>query len=426
MAEITPHNAFTPAKEVQDIDRFAGRVAALDALAAALQADGAQIVLYGQRGIGKSSLSRVLTQIATNDKAAISRLGTKPHKVFDYLPIYITCDDSIIDVDRLCLRLLTDEQALAPWIPFRVSEKKIEGQGGGKLSIKVIELSGKISESITERQIEIESDVMSTFINSCRKLVASGVATDGVLIVVDEFDRISDKSGIASILKALGPEKVTFALVGVAADVRELIADHESVARQISDGTILVPPMDGNELAEIVSRAMASLDDKYAFEIGAVTWITTIARGHPFYVHLVGKHALLRAISLGTNVVTEAIARESLAEIAFKGSAPVQEAAYKKAVGHSYIREHILKKFAGVLAEDIYTTNLYSDIAKELGIDPSAISVYVGQLASEKYGAVLERIRDRYYQFKDSLFKAYAAARPYERRTGDRGEEETY
>lgn len=418
--EITPHNAFTPAKEIQDIDRFAGRAKVLDALAAALQSDGAQIILYGQRGIGKSSLSRVLTQIATNDAAAISRIEDKPHKSFDYLPIYITCDDSVGDIDRLCLRLLTDEQALAPWIPFKVTERKSGQEGGGKLGVKVVELSGKISGAITERQTEVESDVMSTFVNACRQLVTSGVAKDGILIVVDEFDRISNKAGIASVLKALGPERITFALVGVASDVRDLIADHESVARQISDGTILVPPMESDELAEIISRAMAALDNKYEFDLGAITWITKIARGHPFYVHLVGKHALLRAISKGTNVVTEDVAREALAEIAFKGSAPIQEAAYKKAVGHSYIREHILKKFASVESEEIYTTNLYAEMAKDLAIDPSAISVYVGQLASEKYGAVLERTRDRYYQFKDSLFKAYAAARPYERKTGDK------
>jgi Cdc6-like AAA superfamily ATPase len=420
VSEITPHNAFTPAREVQDIDRFAGRAATLDSLAAALQSDGAQIILYGQRGIGKSSLSRVLAQIAVNDVAAISRLATAPHRRFDYLPIYVTCDDSVTNVDKLCLRLLTDEQALAPWIPFKVSEKTSAQDGGVKLGIKVIELSGKISGSITERQKEVESDVMSTFVNACRKIISSGVAADGILIVIDEFDRISDKSGIASILKALGPEKVTFALVGVASDVRELIADHESVARQIADGTVFVPPMDPDELAEIISRAMTSLGNKYSFEPSAITWITSIARGHPFYVHLVGKHALLRAISQRTDIVTEAIAREALADIASKGSAPIQEAAYKKAVGHSYTREHILKKFAGVDAGEVYTTNLYGDIARELNIDPSAISVYVGQLASEKYGNVLERTRDRYYQFTDSLFKAYAAARPYERKAGDK------
>ncbi len=214
-----------------------------------------------------------------------------------------------------------------------------------------------------------------------------------------------------------------FALVGVAGNITELIADHESVGRQLTDGTIVVPPMTKDDLGEIISRAMSALDGKYEFELGAIEWITSIAKGHPFYVHLVGKHALLRAISQKTNIVTKDIARDALADIAFKGSAPIQEATYKKAVGHSYVRERILKGFAERDDQEIYTTDLYGDLAKELKVDPSAISVYVGQLASEKYGSVITKIRDRYYQFNDSLFKAYAAARPYERKTGDKDED---
>ena len=42
------------------------------------------------------------------------------------------------------------------------------------------------------------------------------------------------------------------------------------------------------------------------------------------------------------------------------------------------------------------------------------MSVYVGQLASDKYGHVIEKTRERYYRFRDSLFKAYAAARPFQ------------
>lgn len=423
MDEITPHNAFTPAKEVQDIERFAGRIALLDDIAAALQADGAQLVLYGQRGIGKSSIARVLNQIAINDKTAIARLSTPPHTKLEYLPIQITCDDSVSSIDKLLVRLLTDDSALASWLPFKVVEKKFTGEAGGKLGIKVIELSGKVSESITERTVEVDADIHTTFINACRSIVGSGVARHGLLIIIDEFDRISDKRGIASILKALGPEGVTFALVGVAGNINELIADHESVARQLTDGSILVPPMSKDDLAEIIARAMAALDGKYEFEFGAIDWITSIAKGHPFYVHLVGKHALLRAISQKTNVVSEEIARDALADIAFKGAAPIQEATYKKAVGHSYVRERILKGFAHRDDQEIYTTDLYGDLAKELKVDPSAISVYVGQLASDKYGSVITKIRDRYYQFNDSLFKAYAAARPYERKAGDKDED---
>lgn len=420
MNDITPHNAFTPAKEVQDIDRFAGRGRELDALSAALQSDGSQLVLYGQRGIGKSSLARVLSRLATGDKEVVARLPTKPFVDFDYVPIYFPCDDSVTSIDRLLVRLMTDEGALAPWVPFKVVERKNSDEGGGKIGIKILELSGKLSQAITERATEVDADIVSTFTNACKAVVASGVAKSGLLVIVDEFDRIGDRTGISSLLKALGPEKVTFALVGVATTIQDLIAEHESVARQLADGAVHVEPMNDAELREIISRAMAALDNKFHFEEAAVKWIVSIARGHPFYVHLVGRHALLRAISSGTNAVSEEIARAALAEIALKGSAPIQEALYKTAIGHSYIREFVLKRFASQTQDEIHTTELYAGISKELGIDPSAVSVYVGQLASAKYGSVLAKSRDRYYQFGDSLFKAYAAARPYERKPGDK------
>jgi Cdc6-like AAA superfamily ATPase len=420
VSEITPHNAFTPAKEVRDIDRFAGRGRELTALSNALQSDGAQLVLYGQRGIGKSSLSRVLVQLASSDKEVLERLPTKPFSDFDYVPIYFACDDSVSSVDKLLVRLLTDEAGLAPWVPFKVVERKTGDEGGGKFSIKILELSGKLSESITERATEVDADIVATFTNACRAVVKSGVAKNGLLIVIDEFDRIKDRSGIASLLKTLGPEGVTFALVGVATTIQDLIAEHESVSRQLADGAVHVEPMTDSELHEIISRAMAALDNKYSFENSAANWIVSIARGHPFYVHLVGKHALLRAIAAGSTCVSEQTARDALAEIALKGSAPIQETLYKTAIGHSYLREFVLKQFANQTQDEIHTTELYAGIARELRIDAGAVSVYVGHLASEKYGAVLAKTRDRYYRFGDSLFKAYAAARPYERRPGDK------
>ena len=164
---------------------------------------------------------------------------------------------------------------------------------------------------------------------------------------------------------------------------------------------------------------MRQLDNKYSFDADATNWIVSIARGHPFYVHLVGKQALLRAISLGTNTVTQVIAEEALADIALKGSAPIQETTYQKAIGNSYVRETILKQFAKQANDEIYTTDIYATLARELQIDGSSVSVYVGQLASEKYGSVLNKTRERHYQFADSLFKAYAAARPYVRSKGD-------
>lgn len=419
MSDISPINVFTPAQEVKEIERFAGRDDELLALSTALQSHGAQIVLYGQRGVGKSSLARQLAKLATNDKELISRLKQPPFEPLDFVPVYLACDDSIKNIEMLMLRLLSDEEALAPWVPFKVVEKKSSGEIGSKFSVKVIELGGKKTDAITERAQEVEADIVSVFTSACRAVVKTGVAKHGLLIIVDEFDRIKNREGLASLLKTLGPEGVTFALVGVATTVQDLVTEHESVARQLADGSVHVKPMRDEELSEIFDRAENLLDKKQTFDPTARNWIIKIARGHPFYVHLVGKHALLRAIAAGKSVITEEIAKEALSEIALKGSAPIQEATYKTAIGHSYTREVILKRFAERPESEIHTTELYAEIGKQLGIESGTVSVYVGHLGSEKYGAVLSKTRERYYQFADSVFKAYAAARPFELKLGD-------
>lgn len=419
MADVSPINVFTPAQEIKDIERFAGRDDELLALSTALQSDGAQIVLYGQRGVGKSSLARQLAKLATNDKELISRLKQAPFEPLDFLPIYIACDDSITDIETLLLRLLSDEDGLAPWVPFKVVEKKSSGEIGTKFSVKVIELGGKKTDAITERAHEIESDIVSVFTSACRAVVKTGVTKHGLLIIVDEFDRIKNCSGLASLLKTLGPEGVTFALVGVATTVQDLVTEHESVARQLADGSVHVKPMRDDELQEIFDRAENLLEKKYTFNAEARSWIIKIARGHPFYVHLVGKHALLKSIATSTKEISLAIAKEALSEIALKGSAPIQESTYKTAIGHSYTREVILKRFAERNEDEIHTTELYAGIGKDLGIEAGTVSVYVGHLGGSKYGAVLKKTRERYYQFSDSVFKAYAAARPYELKPGD-------
>lgn len=422
MTRISPTNVFTPAAEVQDVQRFAGRTEELQALARALESDGVQIVIYGNRGVGKSSLARLLDRMARGDQEVLDRLTTPPPEPFDFLTVYFSCDDSVDTIPRLLLRLLSDDAALASWVPFKVVETEGKSSVSGKLDVKVVSIGGTGSDSIKHAAQELESDVVSVFNNALDNLARSEVASSGVLVIVDEFDRIRDRTGLASLMKTLAPIGVTFALVGVATTVQELITEHESVARQLSDGTVPVAPMNRGEMHEIFNRAEKLLDCGPTFSPQAREWIIDVARGHPFYVHLIGKHSLLNAIDRGDAIISADTAHDALRQIALKGSAPIQESTYKTAIGHSYTREFILKKFAETEDDEIHTTDLYAEIARSLGIEPNAVSVYVGQLSSDKYGRVLEKSRERYYRFRDSLFKAYAAARPWQLEPTDQEE----
>lgn len=408
-------NVFTPALAVQDVTRFAGRQEQLEKLSLALQSSGTQIVIYGNRGVGKSSLARQLASLANGDPAVIQRLRLKPTDIPDWLVVHLECDDTLPDVRSLILRLLTDQNALAPWIPFRVEKQTVGAETSASLNVKVLTLSAKETGNATLQRDVTETDIYSAFSNAIKHIVDSKVTKHGVLFVIDEVDRIKNRDELASVIRSRAADpRVKFALVGVAQTPQELILNHESIARQISDGCVEMPPMSDPELKEIFIKEHILLEkDNIIFSDDAIAWITEIAKGHPYYIHLLGKHSLLAAFMRHEKTVTRAIAEGALSEIAINGTAKIQETTYARAIGHSYTREYILKEFARATSEEINTTSVYSKISASLSVDASSISVYVGQLANDKFGPVIEKTRERHYRFKDSLFKAYAAARPF-------------
>jgi hypothetical protein len=169
--------------------------------------------------------------------------------------------------------------------------------------------------------------------------------------------------------------------------------------------------MSAAELGEIVAIAESSLNNYLSFNNEAVARIVELAQGHPYMVHLIGKYALRTAYSSGDLIITAALIDDTLRSIAERAADPVLEARYKKAVASSEQREIVLKSLAETQAPDgeIWTTNAYK-IALEQGVDNS--SQYVGQLVTDEYGSEVEKLRERYYRFHDSLFAAYVRARP--------------
>jgi hypothetical protein len=90
---------------------------------------------------------------------------------------------------------------------------------------------------------------------------------------------------------------------------------------------------------------------------------------------------------------------------------PVLEGRYKKAVASSPARESVLRAFAESRRQDgeIRTTDAYK-IALDEGVENA--SQYVGHLVTTEYGAEIEKVRERCYRFRDSLYFAYVKARP--------------
>lgn len=406
-------NAFFPAKEITDADRFSGRRKYVEDCYYALISEGTNIAIIGNRGIGKSSLARQVINIATGKNDILHKVGFSVDEELDFLPIYFACGKSTLTHQELLEKLLTNKDCLQDWSYDIPKARKSLEKYQPKFSVGITSFGGEKSNEKSSVTSQPDHDVETVFTNVGAAITEQKMAKNGVLFVIDEFDQIQDKTGFASFLKALATNVpgVKFCIVGVAHDIQELMKDHASSDRLFAGGIINLPAMTDSELEEIIRGAEASIDEYIRFDQNATRKLVSLAQGHPYMIHLIGKYSLRMAYRNGGNDISQSDINSTLSGIAESGTDPVLEGRYKKAVASSNQREIVLKALAEVQANEIeiQTAEAYKK-AIDRGVDNP--SQFVGHLVTDDYGSELIKIRERYYRFKDSLFVAYANARP--------------
>lgn len=129
----------------------------------------------------------------------------------------------------------------------------------------------------------------------------TSLGTDAILIVIiDEFDRMPNgKNGVlfADTIKTLSDHAVpgTVILVGVADNVDQLIAEHQSIERALVQ--VRLQRMSPLELSELVENALSAL--RMEIDDDALEDICALSQGLPHYTHLLGLHSAREAIDSG-------------------------------------------------------------------------------------------------------------------------------
>jgi hypothetical protein len=409
-------NAFLPAREMVDPARFAGRRDQIEQAYLTLISEGTNVAIVGSRGVGKSSLARQVGRIATGSVDLLEKHGIPTSRKLDFLTLYLACGREIRSTEHLLERLLWSHDCLASWVYDIPQARRSMENYSPKFEAKIfgvgVELGGAKETETTAAPAAPTHDAGAVFTNVVSAIAKQNLAPDGILIIIDEFDQIVDRRGFASLLKALATNvpKVKFCVVGVAHNLHELIEEHQSADRLFAGGIVALPAMTNSELTEVIDAAELYIENAIVFHVEAKKRLTTLAQGHPYMVHLVGKHALRGARKNARIVIEPDDIDDTLRLIAESGADPILEARYMKAIASSPQREAVLR--AMVQCEkggEVWTTDAYK-LALEVGVENP--SQYVGHLVSEEYGAELIKVRERYYRFADSLFRAYLCARP--------------
>jgi hypothetical protein len=240
---------FTPGYPVQQKDLFSGRSDQLDRCVEAIVAPGRHPVVFGQRGVGKTSLANILSQ---------SLQGVTSVKV--------SCDGTD-DFVTVWNRVFMTASITFKQKAFGFSTEETV------TSIPLANALGHDPANVTPAEV---AGVLKRITGYC-------------VVILDEFDKITQqltKAAFADLVKILSDNtaNVTLIFVGVADDIHHLIGEHPSIDRNLVQ--IELPLMKDDEVTEIFSTGMKRLGFTTSMEVDDI--VPGLAGGFPHYAHLLG------------------------------------------------------------------------------------------------------------------------------------------
>ncbi len=381
-------SVFTPGSPVNERDLFAGRIPQLQKIVAAISQRGYHAVLFGDRGVGKTSLANIL----------VAHLRTIDPR---YLIGKINCDgnDTFASIWRKALRDISITKTQIG-IGFNAEEVRI-----------VTSLADTVQDSLTTDDL--------------RRLLTNISSLAPLLFVLDEYDRIADRTVsilISDTIKALSDFGVgaSILVVGVAESVGNLVEGHQSIERALVQ--IPMPRMSHEEIGQIFDKGAARLG--MSLEEGARSHLVNLSQGLPYIAHLLALHAARAALTQESLLIS----REDV-DTGIRASLDQWQQSIKTGYYHAtksqqpgnIFREVLLACAVAEVDELGYFTAaaVRSPLRNitQRDYDIPNFSRHLKEFSEASRGAVLQRVGEKRrlrYRFSSPLMRPYVVIRGYD------------
>ena len=265
MRRVAPGIAFTPTQPKSGRRRLVAREAELRRILEALQEERAHVVLYSERGRGKTSLSNLVVEALRGRGVVVARHTCEAATTFDSLM-------------RGLMQDLPPSLLLA-----RAASAEAPAGEGCEAALPAGALRPRDILSLPQRL-------------DCRSLVC----------LVDEFDRVQDpatRTWLADTIKQISDRdvKLLFLIVGVSENLDQILGQHPSIQRNVLG--VHLPLFSDRDVAQVIARG--GRETGLVFSPATVARVTVLARGMPYMAQLLGLRLAQAATARGDTRVLE-------------------------------------------------------------------------------------------------------------------------
>ena len=251
--------AFQPGTPIDSLDLFAGRGEQTNDIIKAVFQKGQHAIVFGEPGVGKTSLVRVLAEILSSTDLQFLSPGT------------INCD--------------RQDDFASLW-----------GKIFRELKFNLTKLKPGFASNAERAEISLEGARPRQPDDVRHGLDAIGQDT---IIIIDELDRLKGETEntsalLADTIKNLSDHatRTTIILTGVGDSVDQLISEHKSIERCLVQ--VPMPRMSDAELVSILDTGMRKCGMEMKDE--AKEYISRLSQGLPHFAHLLGQYSAYEAL----------------------------------------------------------------------------------------------------------------------------------
>lgn len=300
-------DVFTPFSPVNKSELLSGREAEISSILASINTPGQHALIYGHRGIGKSSLANVISELA---KESLNySIHIKKCSSDDSFTSIVSELLALNGYDVYCTELVNEHTE----------------SSGAKVGLSVFGANLSSNRKTLEK-------ISHGGQFSSPSWVAKALKDDRSLLIIDEADVLGgdeEKLKLAEFLKHLSDyeSSLKVLVVGISSTGRDLVCNHRSVERCLNE--IPLKPIGIMELRNIIRKGEGKLG--LYFDDDVIDDIVDISGGYPHFVHLIALKCAEEAIASGVKAISSINLAKAL-KLAAKFSEGNLKRSYEEAI----------------------------------------------------------------------------------------------